>query len=156
MRISGRQLRRLIREAAPAQTIELTAEPNQADMSSAWPDRVMYKGQKVFDIFYSDAAMSAQWAFVEDQGYDDGQEAYLGYDISSDIFVMGFDAFPADHDLIAGRNEDGGGEMEGLVIELRGDGTPRDVVGSYPGGMYPEGLRGLKREFPGIIDVRLD
>jgi len=143
--------RRLLREGGAAgHMVELTdGNATEADISSAWPQGVMYNGVKVFDTFYSDAATSAQWAFVEREGYGDGQEAYLGYDPDLDVFVMGFDAWPDERD-------DMGGEMEGLVIELRSDGTPMDVIGSFPGGMYPEGLRGIKREFPGIINVRLD
>ena len=115
----------------------------------------MYNGVKVFDTFYSDAAMSAHWAFVERAGYDDGQEAYLGYDPDLDVFVMGFDVFPAPYHDEYG-DSDGGGDMEGLAIELRGDGTPMEVVGGFPGGMYPSGLNGIRSAFPGIIDVRLD
>jgi hypothetical protein len=136
--------------------VELTdGNATEADISAAWPGGVMHNGIKVFDTFYSDAAMSAQWAFVERAGYDTGQEAYLGYDPQSDVFVMGFDAFGAPEPNEYG-DPDEGGEMEGLVIELRSDGTPMDVVGSFPGGMYPGGLSGIKRAFPGIIDVRLD
>jgi len=155
MRITKRRLRRLIREASAPQVAELT-DPNvtEQQVSAAWPEGVMYNGTKVFDTFYSSAAMSAQWAFVEREGYGDGQEAYLGYDPTNDVFVMGFDAWADHYDEYGDSTMDG--EMEGLVIELRSDGSPMDVVGSFPGGMYPEGLRGVKRTFPGIIDVRLD
>ena len=78
-------------------------------------------------------------------GYVDGQEVYLGYDPDLDLFVMGFDVWPEDADV-----------MEGLAIELMPDGTPMEIISSYPGGMYPHGLRGIKKEFPGIIDLRLD
>ena len=155
MKITKGQLRSLIREAAAPQVVELTdGNASSADISAAWPEGVMYNGVKVFDIFYSDAAMSAHWAFVERAGYDDGQEAYLGYDPQSDVFVMGFDAWPGDVDDYGNPTE--GGEMEGLAIELRGDGTPMEVIDGYPGGMYPSGLNGIRRAFPGIIDVRLD
>jgi len=164
MKLTKKKLRTLITEelnnvlregGAAGHMVELTdGNTTEADVSAAWPGGVMYNGVKVFDTFYSDAAMSAQWAFVEREGYGDGQEAYLGYDPDLDVFVMGFDAWPDARDEYG--QSDMGGEMVGLVIELRSDGTPMDVVGSYPGGMYPSGLSGLKREFPGIIDVRLD
>jgi hypothetical protein len=46
--------------------------------------------------------------------------------------------------------------MEGVAIELSQTGQPVDVIGSFPGGMYPAGLNGIKSAFPSIIDVRLD
>ena len=155
MKITKGQLRKLIREATGIQGVELT-DPNvtEQQVNDAWPQGVMYNGTKVFDTFYSDAAMSTQWAFVERAGYDDGQEAYLGYDPTNDVFVMGFDVWADEYDEYG--DSLGGGEMEGLVIELRSDGSPMDIVGSFPGGMYPTGLREIKRTFPGIIDVRLD
>jgi hypothetical protein len=155
MKITKRQLRRLIREAAGPQVAELT-DPSvtEQQVSAAWPEGVMYNGAKVFDTFYSNTAMSAQRSFVEREGYDDSQEAYLGYDPTNDVFVMGFDVWANEYDEYG--YSLGGGEMEGLVIELRSDGSPMDVVGSFPGGMYPAGLRGIKQSFPGIIDVRLD
>lgn len=150
------ELNNVLREGGLAgHMVELTdGNATEAEISASWPNGVMYNGIKVFDTIYSDAAMNAQWAFVEREGYGDGQEAYLGYDPTNDVFVMGFDAWPDERDEYG--NSDMGGEMEGVVIELRSDGTPMEMVSSFPGGMYPEGLRGIKREFPGIIDVRLD
>ena len=127
--------------------VELTdvGDYDEAAISNAWPDKVFYNGESVFETFYSDAAMNDAWSFVEDQGYDDGQEAYLGYDPNSDKWLMGFDVFPMRGDT-----------MEGLVIELDGSGRPLDVMGGFPGGMYPAGLRGVKKSFPSIVNVRLD
>ena len=145
MKITKRRLKRLVMEAMNEPSAELT-DPNisEEQISASWPEYVTHNGKNVFQTFYSDGAMKAQWAFVNREGYDDGQEAYLGYDPTNDVFVMGFDVWPDD------------GDMEGLAIELRSDGTPMDVIGSFPGGMYPSGLSGIKRAFPGIIDVRLD
>ena len=163
MKITNGQLKSLIREAileqtAPANVVEITSpEASEQTISAAWPDGVMYNGEKVFDIFYSGNAMDAAWSFVEREGYSDGQESYLGYDPDMDVFFMGFDVFPDDDDGFDGEGGlAAGGEMESLVIELRGDGTPMEVLGSFPGGMYPAGLKGIKAEVPGILNVRLD
>ena len=165
MKLTKKKLRTLIAEelnnvlregGAVGHMVELTdGNATEADISAAWPEGVMYNGVKVFDTFYSDAAMSAQWAFVERAGYDDGQEAYLGYDPQSDVFVMGFDAFGAREPNEYGELDEGG-DMEAVVIELRGDGTPMDVFGTFPGSMYPNGRAAIKQALPGIIDVRLD
>ena len=147
MKITKRQLQQLIQEVMdPAPGVELT-EPGATEqaISAAWPDQVFYNGKSVFDTFYQGGAMDAVWSFIEREGYDEGQEAYLGYDPDLDVFVMGFDVWP-----------EGGDQMEGLLIELRPDGTPMDVITSAPGGMYPQGRNEAKRAFPNIIDVRLD
>jgi len=159
MKITKRLLQNLIREAMAADRgVELTQPGvDEAAISGAWPDKVYYNGESVFEIFYSDSSRNAQWSFVENEGYGDGQESYLGYDPGSDKWFMGFDVFADERDDYGEFSEpDTGGEMEGLVIELDGTGQPLNVMGGFPGGMYPEGLRGIKKSVPGIIDVRLD
>ena len=89
--------------------------------------------------------MDAAWAYVEDSGFDDGQEAYLGYSPAADTFVMGFDAW-----------EQGVDEMSGVLIRLTPDGRPVALLTQAHGGMYPAGWNEAKRRFPDIIDVRLD
>jgi len=164
MKITRRQLKRIIREEkrklhesmAMDGGVELTVglpHASEAAISAAWPDKVYYNGESVFETFYSDAAMDAAWRFVENSGYDDGQEAYLGYSPAADVFVMGFDVFPAPDD--SGWGEPGG-DMEGLLIELTPEGFPVEVITSAPGGMYPGGRNAAKQEFPDIIEVRLD
>lgn len=155
MKITKRQLRRIISEAAAQRTIELT-DPSvtEAQINDAWPRGVTHNGKIVFDTFYSNSAMAAANRFVNDEGYSDTQEAYLGYDPDSDTFVMGFDAFSDEEDEYG--YADYGGSMESLAISLSDDGHPLDVIGSFPGGMYPEGLRGIRAALPSIIDIRLD
>ena len=89
----------------------------------------------VFETFYSDVAMDAAWDFVRAAGYDDGQEAYLGYSPAEDVFVMGFDVWPGSDD----EWDEPGGEMEGVLLELTPEGRPVEVITSAPGGMYPRG-----------------
>ena len=154
MKITKRHLRQLIHESmAMDRGVELTSGiADEASISAAWPDKVYYNGESVFETFYSDAAMDAVWRFVENKGYEDGQEAYLGYSPTADVFVMGFDAFPD----AGGWGEGVGGDMEGLLIQLTGDGRPVRVITSAPGGMYPAGRAAAHEKFPDIIEVRLD
>ena len=163
MKITKRQLKRIIKEEkrklhesmAMDGGVELTVglpHASEEAISAAWPEKVYYNGIPVFETFYNDAAMDAAWKFVENSGYDDGQEAYLGYSPAADVFVMGFDVFPES----TGWAEGPGGEMEGLLIELTPEGRPVEVITSAPGGMYPGGWNAAKQEFPDIIDVRLD
>ena len=163
MKLTKRQLKRIIREEkrklhesmAMDSGVELTVglpAASEAAISAAWPEKVFYNGIPVFETFYSDAAMDAAWQFVQNSGYDDGQEAYLGYSPAADVFVMGFDVFAASD----GWGDDRGGEMEGLLIELTPEGRPVEVITSAPGGMYPGGRNAAKGAFPDIIEVRLD
>ena len=147
MRISKSDLRQLVHEAmAMDRGVELTSGvADEASINAAWPDKVYYDGESVFETFYSDAAMDAAWAYVEDNGFDDGQEAYLGYSPSADTFVMGFDAW-----------EQGVDEMSGVLIRMTPDGRPMSFLTQAPGGMYPAGRNEAKRRYPDIIEVRLD
>jgi hypothetical protein len=158
MRITKRQLRRLIREARNEPTAELT-DPSisEEQISASWPEYVTHNGKNVFQTFYEGGGvMDAVGSFIEQEGYDDHQEGYLGYDPDLDVFVMGFDAFPGPDDDGYGDQYSDGGDMEGVLVELRSDGTPTDIITSVPGGMYPAGLREAKKIFPGILNVRLD
>jgi len=150
--VSKRNLRQLVRESmAMGRGVELTdGDATEASISAAWPDKVYYKGEPVFQTFYSDEVMNTVWEYVENSGYDDGQEAYLGYSPAADIFVMGFDAWPE-------RSPDGDqeGDMEGVIVQLTPDGRPL-ALSAAGGGMYPGGRSAAKRKFPDIIDVRLD
>jgi hypothetical protein len=147
MKITKRQLRRIIKEQMGMPVgVELTdGDATEASISAAWPDGVYYNSIPVFETFYSDAAMAAAWEYVEDSGFDDGQEAYLGYSPAADTFVMGFDAW-----------EQGGDVMSGVLIRMTPDGRPVEFLTQAPGGMYPAGRNEAKRRFPDIIDVRLD
>tara|TARA_E500000331_G_C17253597_1_gene712201 strand:+ start:1975 stop:2433 length:459 start_codon:yes stop_codon:yes gene_type:complete len=152
MKVTKRQLRQIIKETWLAEgslheAVELTQRPDRTAISNAWPQGVTLDGRNVFDTVYSDSAMIKQSDFVTGQGYD-GQETYLGYDPQSGNFVMGFDAF---------YDEDGmGAGMEGFFFTVSPSGNPISVVSSEPGGVYPHGLKIIKKRFPQLIDVRLD
>jgi len=152
MKITKRQLRRIIREQLEARSVELTELPDERDVNAAWPDGVFHNGKKVFDTFYGDNAAAA-YDWLENEGYD-GQETYLGYDPQSDNFVMGFDAFYDQVDEYG--NADNDGMMEGVLLLLDPRGRVLETITSVPGGVYPAGRRAAKTAMPAIIDVRLD
>ncbi len=153
MKITRKQIRNIIRESLNEQgnigaTAELTQSPDRAAVSAAWPNGVTYNGKNVFEMFYKSPTVGAvdaeQW--MRDEGWD-GQEVYLGYDPQSDMFVMGFDAFPEfDQDA----------EMEAFVVRLTPDGRARETITTVPGGFYRGGHKAVQTAMPQIIDVRLD
>jgi hypothetical protein len=154
MKITKRQLRRIIREAVQSPDAELTdPDVSEAQISAAWPDHVYHNGKKVFDTFYSNNAVDAH-NMLKNEGYEDAQEGYLGYDPESDDFVMGFDAFLESYDEYG--NADNDGSMEAVLVLLDPRGRPLEVMTAIPGGMYPQGYQAIKASMPQIIDVRLD
>ena len=162
VRITKRQLSRIIREQIQSGMVELTSPGvNRSQVSAAWPEGVLYNGQKVFDIFYQRRAQDDAWSLLRHEGYGDGQEAYLGYSPSADVFIMGFDAFLDEDD--GGWEDDslagggyGGDLMDGVTVEMDPSGRAIDILEAAPGGMYPTGLKAVKMQYPDIIDVRLD
>ena len=154
MKLTKRQLKRIIKEATAGGGAELT-DPNvtDQDVSSQWPEGVTYRGQNVFETFYSDSAMAAADAFVLEAGYTDGQENYLGYDPVSDAFYMAYDTWTDEVDMYGDLIDT---EMSSIMIELDPDEGPMEIIGTIPGGFYPRGYDMTKRRFPHIIDVRLD
>lgn len=155
MKITKRQLRRIIREQLEGKAAELT-DPNISaqQISDAWPEGVTHNGKNVYQTFYNSGVHNDTWTWLQSEQYGDGQEAYLGYDPQSDMFVMGFDAFYNDVDEYG--DSDPGGEMEGVLLLLDPSGSVVETITSVPGGMYPQGIRAARTAMPGIIDVRLD
>ena len=147
MRISRRQLRRIIKEELEGGTVELTTPGHSRnEVFDAWPNGVTYAGKRVFDIFYANqSVVNSALNNLRREGYDDGQEVYLGYSPRQDVFVMGFAAF-----------EEGADFMDGVSLEMESGGSVMDMLEATPGGMYPSGLAAVKQFYPDIIDVRLD
>ena len=164
MKIFRSQIRRIIREQLEGKTVELTSpDVTESAISAAWPSGVMYTGESVFDIFYQDKRpYEDAWSLLRSEGYGDGQEAYLGYSPSADVFVMGFDAWldEGEHwndwedESLAGGG--GGEEMDGVLVEMDPSGQANNIIEAAPGGMYPMGLKVVKHMYPDIINVRLD
>ena len=164
MKITNKQLRRIIREELVrlneqenrVKTSELTQRPDRGAVSDAWPQGVTHNGKNVFETFYKTSGQGVHDAedWISREGYNDGQEVYLGYDPDSDNFVMGFDAFQEEYDEYG--NVDNDGIMDGVLVLLDPRGRALETITAVPGGMYPEGLRAARAALPQIIDVRLD
>ncbi len=160
----GRLLEKNLREQDGTRSVELTTPGiTRKQVSSLWPQGVTHNGRKVFDIFYSDSANKHIWSALNREGYGDGQEVYLGYAPSADVFVMGFDAFLDEgeddygyDDYDDGFGSGGGDLMDGVLLELDENARFMDLLDVVPGGMYPGGLRAVRQHYPDIIDVRLD
>ena len=155
MKITRAQIRNIIRESLNEQgnigaTAELTQGPDRAAIQAAWPEGVTHNGMNVFETFYETAGQGVHDAedWISREGYEDGQEAYLGYDPDSDNFVMGFDAFDADMGMEA--------TMDGVLVLLDPRGRALETITSVDGGMYPQGVGAAKKAMPRLIDVRLD
>jgi len=161
MKITKHQLRRIIKESITEQhnveggmprdmfnpgqaPLEIT-EPGvtEAQISDAWPN-VLYRGQDVMDLMYDDRTMDLAQLALENISGDDfeGQEAYLGWDSDSDVFVMGFDVW-----------EDWGMTAGIVTLDPRG----RVIDAKFTGtGMYPSGRARIRKEYPNILELRLD
>jgi hypothetical protein len=164
MKITKRQLKRLIRESIlleqhkvggdmprdmfnPGQTpLEITDKGVTRDqVSDHWPN-VLYRGQDVMDLMYDDRTVSLAEEAIEREMGDrfDGQEAYLAWIPSKDIFVMGFDVFHHD------------GMTSGLVeLDPRGRVIKATTGGK---GMYGRGggYDKVKKMYPDVLELRLD
>ena len=116
-------------------------------INDAWPN-VIYNGQDVMDLMYDDRTIaSAEDAIADMIGADrfEGQESYLAWIPSKDIFVMGFDVFQ-DHGMTSG------------IVELdpRGRVLGADTGGSK--GMYGRGggREQVQKMYPDRLELRLD
>lgn len=161
MRITKRQLRKLIREAAVQKVVDLMDENvSDQEIRNAWPQGVELDGVNIFNAVYqNDSLMNQVYAAVEADGYDEPNEVYLGYDFDSTDLIMGFDAFQVYYDEYGDRDM-GGSEMDGVFVNIRtmGGMSAGRVVWTTPGGVYARGgvNMGLERKFPGILHIRLD
>ncbi len=176
MRVTKNQLLQIISEivtgsgSAAEGGVELTSEESIAsgDLSSAWPGNVTYEGHNVYEMFYKGGAQEEAWSILRREGYDDGQEAYLGFDRESEAFIMGFDAFlreDEEEEYYGDEDDFGTSEpqqdlMDGVLVEFFVDsnGVPRaeGILEVAPGGMYPMGLKTAQKLVPQLVDIRLD
>ena len=153
--------------------LEIPKKKLEKKLNKRWPDGITYKGKSVFQEGYKhrDKAEEA----IEDEGYTEHQECYLGYVPSKDMFVMGFDLWepePDEDDEDWGdEGEDWDGRYGALktrwaaikkayggtwgFVEIKGSrvGTAEIGWGSM---FYHGGYKKVRREYPDILDLRLD
>ena len=118
----------------------------EAQINDAWPN-VLYKSQDVMDLMYDDMTInSAEEAIQKKLRLDrfDGQEAYLAWVPSKDIFIMGFDVW-LDSGMTSGLVEL---DPRGRVLNVRTGGS----------GMYGRGggRDKARKNYPDLLELRLD
>jgi hypothetical protein len=144
--------------------IDVTVADREAiTKTQSWDKEVTYKGVLFFDA-YIDAQREAgtkvgigkthtyqEWDDEAEEHYDehvviDGQEVYLGYVKSRDLFVMGFDMFAPDG--------------YSAVAYMKFDGEKFKIIDTdeYGDLFYSEDstLKALHKKFPDLLDIRLD
>ena len=150
--------------------IELTDIQSKAEaepaISAAWPAEPHYRGKSVFESIYGYGQMpsdgrSIEAAVVEaDLLPDEYQECYLGYLPEEDAFVIGFDAWASEDEW-----EDSSDRYGIFKVKVHADGTMGVVtpIEAYGCGMFYGTGPGresryaeLRRDFPGLINMRLD
>ena len=132
----------------PGQAALEITEPGvtEEQINDAWPN-VLYKGQDVLDLMYDDMTISsAEEAIQKKLRLDrfDGQEAYLAWVPSKDIFIMGFDVWLDS------------GMTSGLVeLDPRGRVLKVDTGGN---GMYGRGggRDKARKNYSDLLELRLD
>ena len=163
MKITRRQIRKIIKESINEQNkvgggmprdmfnpgqapLEITGPGvTEEQISDHWPN-VLYKGQDVMDLMYDDMIMARAEDALEDITGEnfEGQEAYLAWIPSKDIFVMGFDVW-LDYGMTSGLVEL---DPSGRVLKA-------DTGGS---GMYGRngGRAQVQKMYPDVLELRLD
>jgi hypothetical protein len=164
-------------EQTAKNTVELTALPEKLshdELSNAWPDGVMYRGQNVFKVVYDNRPEELKDAEQRLKDNFDGdldmQESYLGYSPSKDLFVQGYDGwYTQDNPSYDEDDEDSGDEKEDgncspyFFFTISDDGVTKvgkmgdDMSGN--GEMWygnHGGHQAAEKMFPDLIDIRLD
>lgn len=125
--------------------------PMQELVRKLWTDGIEYEGENVFENFYMHGSRKAdsQWFRLMEGDNVDIKEVYLGYDVESQEFILGYDAWKYSED------GDGGSccvsyaavaSKDALVIRIteRGD----DLF-------YASAYRQLHNSRPNLLDIRL-
>lgn len=170
--------------------IELTHAPHTPNkdfnraVNDKWVEGVMYRGQNVYEMIYKselDTFLQKELFSELHDAHDihslDGQESYLGYVPTEDVFVMGWDLWAeVKNDFYNWQEDDDENDndeeyyqeesIENMMmfkIECVGDGDcgPEEwhMVNIPAGRMYGRGTSGhsaLHAKYPSIVDVRLD
>ena len=163
MKITRKQIQRIIREEILKEqksrgSVDIMDDVSDREIQDAWPERLEFEGVNVYDAVYQNSGLMNQiYNSLESAGYADPNEVYLGYDFDSNDFIMGFDAFAEEFDEYRDLIHDS--EMEGVFVAINtmGEFQSQGVVLTVPGGVYDSiGRSELRRNFPSILDVRLD
>lgn len=143
--------------------VDLKDRPTQEAISHAWPD-IYYSGDHIFNP-YMDISNDVGQAIAKEWGSrpSDIQEVYLGYVPDKDIFITAWEGHfeNEDYDPDDEENEhDEETEFAWAIVELKfksGKFTITNRRLDYGRELfYSGGLRSVKRQYPKILDLRLD
>ena len=123
-----------------------------------WTDGIMYGDLNVYDAVYGNRPK--ELAAIDHK--IEGQEVYLGYSPSKDLFYQGWDAWDEDEsDEDDGILDGGGMSSYYCVFTLSDDGLVSIVKKetlAYEGwySRHSGGWTVLKKNIPDLVDIRLD
>lgn len=131
--------------------LELTTNPTREQVAAAWPS-VAYKGDTNFFNNY----IAIIDGISESVGCDN-QECYLGYIPSTDRFIIGFDAWPAeeyDEDYDEYVDE----EYNNVFSLTIRQNAAEQVSPVYAGErmFYSGCYKSIHSSYPDLLDIRLD
>tara|TARA_Y100001935_G_scaffold227488_1_gene205830 strand:+ start:329 stop:754 length:426 start_codon:yes stop_codon:yes gene_type:complete len=118
----------------------------EQQVSQAWPDGVLYHGASIFGLAY--VSGEVENACREKGLPDECQECFLGYQPSTDRFLMGFDVWPGEEEYLPSAywfSMDADTGKASNFEPLRG-------LDNLFYKSYPE----LQQKHPDLIGVRLD
>jgi len=159
----------VINVAADSDTFELTDAKNFSKKEATkivndhYYDKLTYKGTEFFDKIYMGTIIPAAEKYLN-IGKIDGQESYLGYLPDKDIFVSGWDTWPAEgydedeEDYNYTLNDYEVGNVAFIKVnETNAHPLPEYQNDfSYLDNIYMDTYNKIHRLYPNIIDIRLD
>ena len=126
-----------VRASYEVELSKLTEVPSQEVMSSAWTSGIKFHGRNVWESVYGNdgAQRCAEWLKERlesdrDIGVD-VQEVYLGYDIDTGEFIMGFDVWAT-----PGFGSYGDDFNMGVAIVVDGNGRPLRILSQSDEGLF--------------------
>jgi len=125
-------------------------------LRDAWPD-VTYKGQDLFDVVYCDEGVYGNEQITR-QLPSQFQECYLGYDRTTDLFVVGYDCWHDEPDYYDDEFDEDYAEDPTNTFSFRiTNGKLAVITPMYSGTMfYNENFNRVHRHNENLIDLRLD
>jgi len=139
------------------ETKTMSKEESRKKINDNYHDNLTYKGHEFFDKVYMDKIMTFAEKELGASGHS-GQESYLGYLPDKDVFISGWDMFSKGGGFDP--EDDVESEDRECVVFIKLDNNLNATKGlteySYFGMMYPDNYRELHKDFPNLVDIRLD
>lgn len=159
MKLSQKQLRALILEVIEGSKVDVIDDPMKA--KEAWPE-VTYRGIDVIDGVYPAIERVVKPALEEKMLK--GQEVYLGYLPDDDLFVIGYDLWPAQGGdweatscyAVVEVHVQNGRSANAVLKELDADSDYPLFYTRRKGGGVGGAYFSVKDVFPDVVDLRMD